>query len=60
MLVTLPGIETLARLVQLKNVLSPIAAMLLGSVMLVRPEQFRNALFPRLVTLAGIVTPVKF
>ena len=59
MLVTLDGIVTLVRLVQLANAYSPIPFTLDGIVTLFKLEQPQNAEAPMFITLDGIVTLVR-
>ena len=59
MLVTLFGIVTFVKSVQLANVQSPMLVTLFGIVTFVKSVQFTNAQSPILVTLFGIVTFVK-
>ena len=56
--VTLSGIITLERLVQLANALFPISVTLSGMVMLVKLLQFSNTESSILITLSGIVYSV--
>ena len=56
MLVTLSGIVTLVRPVQLRNALCPMLVTLLPIVTLVSPVQCANVPFLMIVTLSGIVT----
>ena len=58
MLVTLPGIVTLVKPVQLSNAPFPILFTLFGIVTLVKPSQLEKASSPISVTLSGIVMPV--
>ena len=58
MLVTLSGIVTRVRLVQLENALPPIPFTPLSIATLVNPPQSANASPPIIVTLLGIVTLV--
>jgi len=59
MLVTLSGIVTLVRLLQLKNILGSMLVTLSGTVMLVRLLQREKAEAPMLVTLSGIMMFVR-
>jgi hypothetical protein len=58
MLVTLSGIVTLVRELQLKNAEDPMLVTLLGILTLASELQPSNAEFPMLVTLSGIATLV--
>ena len=59
MLVTLSGIVTLVRPLQLENALYPMLVTLSGIVTLVRPLQPENALSPMLTTPDGITISVR-
>jgi membrane-associated HD superfamily phosphohydrolase len=56
MLVTLLGMVTEVKLLQLLNALSPMLVTLLGMVTEVKFQQLSNAHAPMLVTLLGMVT----
>jgi hypothetical protein len=58
MLVTLPGMLTEAKFVQLANADAPILVTLFGIVMLFKPL-LTNAPPPILVTLEGMLTEVR-
>ena len=59
MLVTLEGIVTAVRPVQLENAWLPMLVTLPGIVTAVRPVQLKKADWPMLVTLEGIVMAVR-